>query len=311
LVKNPQPGLGRSLVLSREPDFLIRLYRKAVQGNYVVVFNDRLQWVDGFYHSELPNVPFLPDTGTLVLSSQPDKTIHFELPPETYARWGYFQLGDDPAIGFEYFNGQWRVTSARRGGASLYNRTQIQQFQGRYVDRQVVLDWVTQFEDRIDKLVVERSTDQRHFMTIATVEPRGSSANPTAYRHLDPGIQPDRTYYYRLVASATGDPNPVYTPVIEVRTARVPIEFWLDCFPSQALSAQQLNISVYSAYSQVVDLRLYDSRMAERQRLYSGLVYAEEDHILRFRQPLPPGTYHLLARVGRKRYHRTFRITGG
>ncbi len=61
--------LKPDLDLTSCKDFLFKPYKKNVEGNYVVLFSNYLQFVDGFYFSQLKDVPFLPEKNSLILGN--------------------------------------------------------------------------------------------------------------------------------------------------------------------------------------------------------------------------------------------------
>jgi len=292
------PGSGLNLELASFPDFLIRIYSKKVEGNYVLLLGRQQQVLDAFYYSQLPNVPFLPDTGTLILRT--GTAVSFKVPTEDSDVWGYYPVGDDPAIGFMQVNNEWRVTSSNPK-VNLHPTTAFKDFAARYTEGVVALGWSTEFEDNLPAIRIERSEDQENFTQVGEVKAAGFSRVFRTYRFLDATIQPDKTYYYRLTHI---DPygNVVYSRLAEITTTDVGSGFWMEVFPTATADAAAVRIRFSSAYSQRVKIKLLDADGREVALLYATYVYADVQNLLRFLQPLPPGQYRVVATTDDSRY---------
>lgn len=284
--------------LSKSPDFLIRLYGKKIEGNYFVFFDPNLRVLDAMYNAQISNVPFLPDSGAFWLRN--GKRLTYHIPPAGNRSWGYFPVGDDPAIGFEQIDDKWRVISADPT-ANVYPATAFRDMTARFQSGEVRLEWFTEFEDGVKKIEIERSEDKQNFATINLVEGRGVSATFNRYLFYDGKVTADKNYSYRLKhVDIVG--NVIYSKVVELFT-REPIRaFWLDVFPTQTPDARQINVRFFSAFSQQVKIKLVDEKFREIALLFDDLVYAESQNLLRFTEGLPPGRYLLLAFVERKRF---------
>ncbi len=277
------------LVLSRSKDFLIRRYSRAVEGNYVALFNRGGQMVDGFYHAPIPNVPFLPDSGVCILSNY--KSITFKLPPEQLPIWGYFPLGDDPAVGYERSSDGWKPIAANPDRP----RVTFVDFVGRYINGAVMLRWMTQGENL--PLRVERSYDQKIFETVATLEDALGDG-----RFFDPDVEEGKTVYYRLTAgNAT-------SRVLEIETGANELDFALEVLPRTAANAGDLSVRLYTGFSQRVRVKLYDAHMALTSVLLDAWMYADTGHLLIPRLSLPSGMYWIIAETELRRYRARFEI---
>ncbi|MCS7085432.1 MAG: lamin tail domain-containing protein, partial [Bacteroidia bacterium] len=231
------------LKLEKCADFLIRPYSRAVEGNYVALFNRGGQMVDGFYHAQIPNVPFLPDSGVCILSNY--KTVAFKLPPEQLPIWGYFPLGDDPAVGYERTREGWKPIAAN----PLRPQAVFDDFSGRYNDGAVMLRWSARGEDL--PVRIERSYDQKNFRLVATLEGAVGEG-----RYFDSEPPENTTVFYRLAAG-----NAV-SRVLEVTTSLPEREFELEIFPKRAAKAQDLSVRLYTGFSQRVRVKIYDRSRA-------------------------------------------------
>lgn len=292
------------LELSTANDFLIRLYSKKVEGNYVIIFDPMMRVVDAFYHSWIPEVPFLPDSGICILSNQ--DIIHFRVPEETNPVWKYFAVGDDPAIGFVQHNGKWNAMSSNT--RKIHQVVSFGNFSARYQDKFVELRFDTRYEDNPQSIVIQRSANQEFFADIAVIPPAGSPRSDQEYLYLDNAVLRERTYYYRIkVTSIPG--QEVYSKVVEVHTQKIPIEFWIDVFPEKPNAGQVFDLRVYSAFSQYIRIVLLDTMLRDRLTLYSNYVNAESQLLIRITRRLPPGTYWALVTTDRVRYRKKFLIS--
>ena len=301
LMKSASRQRQPDFTFDNQRDFLIRLYSRKVEGNYAALIRPNGELEHGFYHSSLKAVPFLPDVGQLLLND--GTAIDFKLPPETDSRWGYFPFGVDPAVGFEYAQGEWRPTSALLEN-NIYANLNISAISGRFKDEMVTLKWQTDFEQNLDNLRIERSADHRTFETIGRVLPRGNARAVTNYTFYDEDVAKDTVYYYRVRG-----PGGAVSKVIEVRTEEIPVEFWIQPYPKSASTARGIGIRFYSAFSQEVKIKLLDTRFREVRILYDQLVYAETQNLLKLNLELPPGNYLLEATTDVQRYFQQLSIS--
>jgi hypothetical protein len=277
------------LVLSRAPDFLIRRYSRMAAGNYVALFNRGGQMVDGFYHAQIPNVPFLPDSGVCILQNM--KTVPFKLPPEQLPIWGYFPLGDDPAVGYERTREGWKPIAANP------ERPQVAflEFSGRYVNGAVALTWLAAGEDW--PVRVERSYDQKRFDLVAVLEGGVGEG-----RFFDTDVPENRTLYYRLSAGNAR------SRVLEIGTYPPVREFELELLPKTVVDARELSIRLYSGFSQRVRVKIFDASGAMASLLLDEWMFADTGHLLRPAMPLPPGRYQVVAETELQRYFDRFEV---
>jgi len=288
------------LELTNYSTFLIRLFSRKVEGNYVVLFNPQGVVVQAFYYSQLPNIPFLPDLGQYL---KPNKqTESFKLPPEQDTVWKYFGTGDDPAIGFVQINGEWKVTAANPS-VNTIKATDYQQISGRYNEGVATLKWTTTFEDGLKNIDIERSTDQEQFNTITTIHAIGKPNFPQQYTYYDTAIQQDTIYYYRLKhQSLLGIYE--YSKVIEIQTKTIKQEFSMQVITA-GITPQ---IRFYSAYSQKLTMKILNDKYTEVAILYNNYVNADSENLLQLIENLPNGNYILVAMTEAKRYFQHLNI---
>lgn len=296
--KKNEPNYKLDFALAGSEDFVIRLYSKKIEGNYFVLFDPKLKPIDALYHAQLPNVPFLPDSGRFLLKdkSQPS----FKVPPVGHSIWGYFPVGEDPAIGFEQVNNEWRVISADFS-QNVYPALAFRDLTTRFSDNEIKIEWYTTYEENVRKITIERSIDQETFTPIEEVEAHGSPQHFSRYLFYDTRITLGQKYYYRLQHI---DPvgNIVYSKVAEVLAAQSAREFWLDVFPIHTRDTKQISIRFFSAFSQRVKLRLMDTNFREIALLFDDLVFADTQNLLKITESLPKGKYWVMAIVENKRF---------
>jgi hypothetical protein len=287
-----------------QPDFAIRLYNKKVEGNYCVLQNANGQTLDAFYHSQLAATPILPDSGTLMLNN--GAALPYQLLPENHPIWGYFPVGEDPAIGFEKYKGKWRVIPAL-SSVNLYPATAFRNVSARYIKDAVMLKWDTGFEEDVSAFLVQRSVDQVEFVTIDTVEAVGGVGQPGSYVFYDLSALPKQIYYYRVAYLAPQEEKSVYSKIVEILTAEPPSEFRMELFPLEASSNQSFSLRFTTAYSQYIKIKVLDSDFKEWALLFYDWVYADLQNLLRFElSEAPPGEYLLIASTDVKRYFQKF-----
>jgi hypothetical protein len=302
---NPTQDRSLNLVITQNPEFLVRLYSPRIQGNYAALFDTEGRFVHGFYNSELPAVPFLPDTGSLILDD--NTRIPFALPPENHPKWGYFPFAGDPAVGFERAGEEWRVIPANPNSGSLYPRLSVVDFTGRFAQGIVTLKWATQTEENVEQLVLERSTDLRNYTPLDTLQASGVVNQLTSYTYYDNTVAPNQTYYYRL-HNLDIPAQRVYSQVAEVSAQEVAVEFWWEVFPTAAERSADVGIRFFSAFTQQLKIKLLDAQLAEVGLLYHDIVYAETQNLLRLAQGLPPGDYWVVATTETQRYFQRIRL---
>jgi hypothetical protein len=290
-----------NLELSRHEDFLIRIYPRKVEGNFVLLLNRQQQPVDGFYHSQLRSVPYLPDTGSLILPNR--QVIPFRVSDENAPFWGYFPVGDDPAVGFARVAGKWTPTSSnpRR---SVVRSIEFGGLGGRFSQGIVSLKGTTRFEENVRELALERAQalpggQVSAFERIATLKGGGIQRSEREYAYLDGQVQRGGTYYYRLRHVDVFGRVEV-SKVAEVNAVEVPVEFWMEQV------ARTPVVRFFSAFSQRVKIKLLDERYQEVALLYDDLAYAEVQQLLELTRPLRPGRYTLLATTEAQRYWQAF-----
>ena len=283
--------------LFRHPNFKIKLSSDPkVEGNFCALLNAQKQMVDGFYHAELPNVPYLPDSDDVFIDNTPQKAF-YKLPPENHPLWKFLPVGNDPAVGFERTGNTWRVTSSRKG-SNPHAVTQFQDFFARYREGIVTLRWATAFEYGLKDLTIERSEDRTTFKAVGTVKTQNRrTITPSEYVFYDNELTPGKNYYYRLLYF--DDRNlPAYSKVIYIEAVNVVQEFWMEALAGTGT----VSLRFYSAYSQKVKIKLFDLQYHEVAILFDNTVYADAQNLLRLTEIPPSGTYLLIATTDTRRY---------
>jgi hypothetical protein len=293
------------LELTQIPDFLVRIYSQRVPGNYVALLTPNGVVLDAFYHSDLSDVPFLPDSGQLILAN--NTPLPFRLPTETAPVWRYFPFAGDPAVGFERAGNQWRITAANPNIGSLYPVLSVRDFTARYREGVVTLKWRAERMENIRMLVLERSTDQRTYSPVTELPANPGATEATPYVYFDNTATEGETYFYRI-RNRDVPGQVVYSQTLEVEATEVPVEFWLQVYPAQTNRLEDVGIKFYSALTQQVRIELLDERFREVAILYSDPVYAETQNLLRLVPGLPPGFYWVVASTDAQRYVARLRL---
>ncbi|MCS6905841.1 MAG: hypothetical protein RML72_12725 [Bacteroidia bacterium] len=289
--------------LIEQPDFSIRLYNKKIEGNYCVLQNSQGKIIDAFYHSQLAATPILPDSGVLILHN--GAALPYQLPAEHNPLWGYFPIGEDPAVGFEKYKGQWRVIPAL-SKINLYPATAFREVNVRYSKKTVILKWITEFEEDVPAFLIQKSTNQVDFQTIDTLEALGSPAKPTQYVYYDVHTDSGKTYYYRITNLASEEKT-IYSKIVEIEASEPPIEFQMELFPLEGKANQHFSLRFSTAYSQFIKIKVLDNHFKEWAILFYDWVYAYSQNLLHFElNNLPSGKYILVASTEAKRYFQNF-----
>jgi hypothetical protein len=285
---------ANTMELDKCGGFLIRLYSRRVEGNYVALFTPTGKIVQAFYHSQLPSVPFLPDSGeALPISGKP---VKFYLPAENHYIWRFYGVGDDPAIGFVQQFDQWRVTAADPE-AAIDRITAYNQLVFSYDHPLVRLRFRTDFEENLREIQIERSLNQTDFQTIAKLPAAGRGGLGAEYLFLDKQIVPDTVYYYRLSHEVLPGMR-AFSRVVEVSTYDRGPDFQLTYRPK----ASGLYLQFKSLYSERVIIKLLDANYRQVLKLFDGYVYADIAQLLEVTQQLPAKPLQIMAITQRKRY---------
>ena len=93
---------------------------------------------------------------------------------------------------------------------------QLINFAGKAVNEKIELSWVTTFETNLNYISVMRSTDNKEWKEIVTVEASGNSSIQKAYQVADNNIG-NGTYFYRLVF-VSEDGRKSYSSIVNVRS---------------------------------------------------------------------------------------------
>jgi hypothetical protein len=303
--KRGKPNID--LELGQAPDFLIRFYEKKVEGNLVALLNARLQPISAFYHCQRPDAPFLPDSGRFILGNR--TVIPYRLPGYAHPVWGYFPLGEDPAIGFERIRGEWRVISATQD-LNLYPVTAFIDFKARYQDEVVTLKWNTAFEDQLTRIEIQRSANRSTFRTIAKLDAqKGKTQQVTGYTYPDSQLPgQDSIWYYRLQAQDR-DGRLIESKVVQVVTREVPVPFWLEVYPARTQLPKEVGIRFSSAYSQEVNIALLSAEGQLIHLLFQGPVFATVQNLLELTTDIAEGTYWIVASTEEGRFYKKLRVT--
>lgn len=287
--------------LSASSFFVTRNYSLKVGGNYVVLFDAKMQVQDAFYYSQLKTPPFLPDEVFSTFSN--GEFVKILVPPSGSRVWGYYPIGDDPAIIFEQFKGEWRLVSS--AGKTTLSSAQtpalaFRDFSVRYYDGIVSLQWTTEFELNAKEITIERSEDRKRFIEIGKVETKGNQKEFVQYKYPDAQVKNNKLYYYRLRHSDVNGQE-IRSQVLEINTVSNPGEFVVEVIRNPG-SEGMPSIRFSSAFSQKIQMRILDERMRVVMSLYDNYIYAEAQNLIKLNRPLLPGKYYLISATERRRF---------
>lgn len=287
--------------LSASSFFVTRNYSLKVGGNYVVLFDAKMQVLDAFYYSQLKTPPFLPDEVFSTFSN--GEFVKILVPPSSSRIWGYYPIGDDPAIIFEQYKGEWRLASSA-GKTSLPSALApalaFRDFSVRYYDGIVSLQWTTEFELNAKEIVIERSEDRKRFIEIGKLETKGNQKEFVQYKYPDAQVKNNKLYYYRL-RHTDANGQEIRSQVLEINTVSNPGEFVVEIIRNPG-SEGMPSIRFSSAFSQKIQMRILDERMRVVMSLYDNYIYAEAQNLIKLNRPLGPGKYFLVSATERRRF---------
>jgi hypothetical protein len=85
----------------------------------------------------------------------------------------------------------------------LLSGAQIVGFHARRQAKTVVIEWITESEDQVDKYILERSTDKQHWTQLSEIRSKlGTSTTRQSYNYVDQSIFKSNnlsTFYYRII----------------------------------------------------------------------------------------------------------------
>lgn len=275
------------LDLKKCKDFLFKPYKKTIEGNYVALFSPHLSFLEGFYFTQLREAPFLPEKSSLILAN--GDIIHYEVPSYNHPKWKYLLMNEDPAIAFEQFHNEWRITSIYPD-KKFYAQIQFQSFDYRFLNNLVNFQVITSIEENIQAFLLQRM-GKDGFETIESFQPTNSPSG-SIYKWVDAHAMPDQTYYYRIAAKDIFGAW-FYSKVIEVDTHSKPNTFWYEILPQKPTPQQDIDLRFYSTHSKKLKIKLLDNNMREIAVLFHNYVYANQQNLIRIKK-LPWGKYWLI-----------------
>lgn len=290
-----------ALVLSEQKNFLFRVYDKQFDGNYVVLLDGALRIKDAMYYSPDPQVPFLPDTVEFIRDERVNKVF---LPGESVQVWKYLSSYDDPVVSFDRIGNAWKLTPRSQ---NLNPATSFSDLVLRYYDGVVTVKFTTAFEMDCFEHIIERGTDPENFTELVRVEGAGTSGAVHYYSFLDPGVLPDKTYYYRI-RNIDKFQHEVVSPIREVKTSLLTDEFVIDAIPVAEPGGSRISIRFLSKFSQHIRIKIVDQAFRETGILFDGFVYHHTQQLVKVNKVLPRGKYRLICDTDAKRFFKDLDI---
>ncbi len=288
-----------NLELNTCKDFLFKPYKKNVEGNYVVLFSPYLQFLDGFYFSQLKDVPFLPEKNALILGN--GNIIHYEIPAPNFSKWKYYPMGEDPAIGFEQYRGEWRITSVYPN-KKIYSQIQFKNFEYRFLNNVINFYLETSTEENLSHFELQKLIGKT-FQTVFQFQPNNSYKGGI-YKFADSEVPLNQTLYYRI---AVRDHFGIwsYSKILEIETKENKKDFWYELLPQNPNSRQEISLRFLSNYSQNMKVKLFNDRMQELSTIFNSFIYSNQQNLLRIKK-LPSGKYWLIFQTDLKREFLSF-----
>jgi len=291
---------SKSLDLLNCQTLFNRIYSKKVEGNYFILYNNKMKILDAFYYSFLRDVPFLPDSGFFALNEK--DFLSFYIPSGNAKVWAYYSIGDDPAISFIRQNNQWQITSINRY-SKLNPPAKFGEFTGRFNEGQIILKWSTTEENNCKRFIIEKSYDLEKFVLLDQVEPAVNSKTRKTYTYYCLPVKKGETAFYRISAEDIFGNQGTSKPV-EIKASEIPVEFSIDVLPDD----KQGIIKFYSAYSQKTTIKLLSGTMKTLYTLFDDMVNAESENLIRITKVLEAGKYYVVAETEGKRFWKPMEV---
>lgn len=271
-------------------------------GDFTILYDQTGEIVDAFYFSLLETVDFLPTSLTWKTSDGSD--MFLEAPREDDPIWVHLKASQDPAFSFFRIAGRWQVGSRNKNilPAVKYRTPKIS-----YEGSSVLLSWTTQEERDCFFHLIERSTDGKNFKEIGIVESIGSSSQEQTYSYTDTEIEQDRLYYYRI-ANSDKFGNVVYATPVKIRSEEGLGLFALEILEGDPSTNHALNLRFSGKEQQQIRIQLMDEELREISVLYYGIIEANKQNLIIYKDPLPLGKYFVIVSTEAKRYYEPFII---
>lgn len=250
------------LRLDGHPDFLIRFPDETQPGAYAALIDEQGRLRRGLYMAPLPQVLFLPDSGTNI--TRDGKKIPFYLPSETAPVWEYVPWEPDPITGVVKINNQWRYTVAdpQREG-QLYAPVRFPLLVAAYENGAVHLSWEVEGREKCNTYQIERMDDRSPWQIIARIPCPVPQPGRQRMEYYDPTVREGMQYRYRLVYDAP--------PSLRIESATVEVQC-TQARPPIQVAVEPGYLRLWVAQSQPIKVRLLDRYFTERLRIYDGWV---------------------------------------
>lgn len=251
------------------PDFLIRFPERSQPGAYVALIDEQGRLRRGIYLSPLPQVLFLPDSGTNI--TREGRRIPFYLPSETAPAWEYVPWEPDPITGVVRIGNSWRYTIAdEEREARLYAPLRFMTLVVTYEQGVIHLSWEIEVRERRGTYSLQRAENGKMWQTIATFTCPRPSKTPQRVEYYDLNVQEGNRYQYRLMYEEPPSLRVIST-ITEVSCHRER--------PPFQMAAQPGYLRLRVSQSQPLKVRLLDEHFAERLRIYDGWVNGDVENV--------------------------------
>ncbi|MVM30530.1 T9SS type A sorting domain-containing protein [Spirosoma sp. HMF4905] len=183
-------------------------------------------------------------------------------------------------------DGTFRVDDVTLNGASPLPVSLVS-FTGKSSKNEVLLNWVTDWEDKNQGFEIQKSTNAQSFERIGFVEGNRNTQLQSVYAFTDADVLPDQLYYYRLKQIDIGG-NFAFSSIVAVRATADEIEAESTVFPNPSngnftLSVNDSGLSTINLYTvSGLDIPI-SATPAENAKTFN----------IAAQRPLAPGLYYL------------------
>jgi hypothetical protein len=212
-------------------------------------------------------------------------------------------MSEDPAIGFEQYLNEWRITSVYPN-KKLYSQIQFKNFGARFINHVLNFYLETTTEENLDFLELQKKQGKT-FQTVMKIEPTNSYKG-AIYKFAIAEIPFNQTLYFRIVAHDQFGLK-FYSKVIEIETKEKPTDFWFEILPQKPKYAQEISLRFLSSFSQSIKIKLLNEKMQELSTIFDNYIFANQQNLLRIKK-LPRGKYWLIFQNDFKRNFFSFMI---
>ncbi len=275
-------------------DFLIRIRSRKEQGNYVALLNPNMDFVEGFYFATYKYVNFLPEVVKLI--TYKNKMLFLNVPGENHPNWTFFPSVEDPIIGYEKINDQWKIIPADPA-KNLLNINYFSLLKIQYTGKYNLISAVihTSLKDFKGKIILLKSTNKNKLKKVETLFVNSAKLQ---IKYYDTEILPDQTYYYQLVL-IDNHGHISRSPLLEVKTKKEPS--LLEIVPKNIYENEDFFVLLKENKTLLCRILLFSEKWEFQDILFNDYIKENLTLLIPVEKKLKKGTYYILVELEKKR----------